>query len=98
MGDTFRDGKVHVMAERCNACAFTPHRIVPGSRVAQIVRDTKDEPGAHFICHKATLSEHDAICHAWFETFGESDPILFMASRMGIIEPYTPTDHPDGSQ
>lgn len=87
MADTYRDGKVHVMAERCAQCAFTPQRIVPGSRVAQIVRETKDDAGAHFICHKTTLAGGgDAICAAWYDTFGDRDPILCLAEAMGVIE------------
>lgn len=79
------------MASKCQQCAFTPRRIVPGSRVAQIVRDTKDEPGAHFICHEATIAaQGDAICRAWYDTFGEHDPIISLAARMGIIAEVSP--------
>jgi hypothetical protein len=87
VANTFRDGKVHVMAEKCAQCAFTSGRIVPGSRVAQIVRDTKDEEGAHFICHLTTIAgDGDAMCAGWYDRFGEDDNLMRMADRMGIIE------------
>jgi hypothetical protein len=87
MADTFRNGKVHVLRTKCNQCAFTPERIVPGARVAGIVADTKDEPGAHFICHKTTIAgDGDAICRGWYDKLGDIDPIIQLAQRMGIIE------------
>ncbi|QGJ89490.1 hypothetical protein PBI_SMARTIES_87 [Microbacterium phage Smarties] len=94
MGDTFRDGRVHVLSEKCGQCAFTPQRIVPGSRVADIVRETKDEPGAHFICHEATIDGAAAICAGWYDRFADSDPLLVMADSMGIIDR---TTKPKGS-
>ena len=95
MADTFRDGKVHVLAEKCGQCAFTPERIVPGRRVADIVARTADEPGAHFICHKTTLAgTGDAICAGWYDHLGDRDPLLRLAGAMGIIER---VDEPKGS-
>lgn len=91
MSDTFRDGKVHVLSKKCGHCAFTPERIVPGARVAQIVRDTKDVPGAHFICHETTIAgDGDAICAGWYDRFSESDPLLKLARCMGVIERVEP--------
>ncbi|QTF81596.1 hypothetical protein SEA_PULCHRA_81 [Microbacterium phage Pulchra] len=87
MGDTFRDGKVHVLSEKCGQCAFTPQRIVPGSRVADIVRETKDVEGAHFICHETTIAgQGDAICAGWYDRFADSDPLLRLANSMGVID------------
>ncbi|AWY06088.1 hypothetical protein SEA_ROBSFEET_82 [Microbacterium phage RobsFeet] len=86
-GTTFRDGKVHVMAEKCAQCAFTTGRIVDGARVASIVRETKDVEGAHFICHLTTIAaDGDAICAGWMEHLGDRDPLLRLAEGMGIIE------------
>lgn len=87
MSDTFRDGKVHVMSEKCAQCAFTPERIVPGARVAEIVNETKDVEGAHFICHLTTIAgDGDSICAGWYENLGDRDPLLQMADRLGIIQ------------
>lgn len=95
MADTFRDGKVHVLSDKCAQCAFTPGRIVTGGRVADIVRQTADVDGAHFICHKTTIAgDGDAICAGWYEHFGSRDPLLRLAECMGIIER---VDEPKGS-
>lgn len=94
MGNTYRDGKVHVLSEKCAQCAFTPRRIVPGSRVADIVRTTREEPGAHFICHEATIDQEDAICAGWWDRFASEDPVLMAAQSMGIIDR---TTQPKGS-
>lgn len=91
MADTYRDGKVHVLSEKCAQCAFTPQRIVPGARVASIVRETKDVEGAHFICHETTIAQQgDAICAGWFDRFADQDPLLRLAGSMGIIERVQP--------
>lgn len=82
----YRDGKVHVLAEQCSACLLSPGRIVSGARAAQIVRDTKDDPGATFICHKAQLAGEDAICRGWFDRLGDRDPILRLAATVGVLE------------
>lgn len=97
MVDTFRDGKVHVMAEKCAQCLLSPQRIVPGQRAASIVKETTSQLGGHFICHRATISgEGDAICRAWFDRFGDDDPIIRLAKSMDIIEEQKDSDHADG--
>lgn len=88
-GNTYRDGKVHVAATKCNACLLSPDRIVSGSRAAQIVKDTKDDSGATFTCHKGTLSGEDMICRGWYDKFAKDDPILRMAVAMDAIEEST---------
>lgn len=86
-GNTFRDGKVHVMHEECENCLFHPKtRLVDAKVVAEIVRETKDDAGATFTCHLASLCGEDAICRGWYNHFGKRDPILQMAESMGIIE------------
>jgi hypothetical protein len=86
--DIFRGGKVHVLSEKCASCIFTTDRPVEGARVAQMVRDTKDEPGATVPCHSTMYrpgkKEH-AICRGWFDRFAEADPILAMAQAQGVI-------------
>lgn len=85
--NTFRDGKVHVMAEKCGQCAFTPQRIIRPSKVAEIVAETRDVPGAHFICHNRTIAgDGDAICRGWYDACADLDPILSLAKAMRLIE------------
>lgn len=89
MSDIYRDGKVHVLSDKCSTCIFTTNRPVDGARVAGLVRDTKDEPGATVPCH-ATLyrpgKEENAVCAGWYERFADADPILSMAKAMDVIE------------
>ena len=87
-GDTYRDGKVHVVSERCNTCIFSPgKRFVEGKRVAELVSETKDEPGSTVTCHKTIYNDLDnAICRGWYDHFAKQDPILRLAKAMEIIE------------
>jgi len=91
----FRDGKVHVLSEECATCIFRPReRPVPGSRVAEMVRDTKDDPGATVVCHHTIYGENadpetgeprNAVCRGWYDRLGDRDPIIQLAKAMDII-------------
>jgi hypothetical protein len=91
--NVYRDGKIHVLSEKCATCIFRPNeRPVDGARVAEMVRDTMDEPGATVVCHKTlydldgkTDQEH-AICRGWYDRLGDRDPILRLAQVMGVIQ------------
>jgi hypothetical protein len=86
--DIYRGGLVHVLSEKCQSCIFTKNRPVEGERVAQMVRDTKDDPGATIPCHSTLYrpgKQDNAICAGWFERFAETDPVLRQAQAMGII-------------
>ena len=86
----YRDGKIHVISEECKTCIFRPAvRPVDGKRVAGMVKDTMDNPGATVVCHSTLYGpdpvEH-AICRGWYDRLGDRDPIIQMAKNMGIIE------------
>lgn len=87
--NVYRDGLVHVLSEECATCIFRPDtRPVDGARVAGMVRETMDEPGATVVCH-STLCRDDvqhAICRGWYDRLGGRDPILRLAVAMGAIE------------
>ena len=85
-GNTFRDGKIHVMREKCANCLLSPDRLVSGARAAEIVRSTKDDDGATFTCHRASMAGEDAICRGWYDKFAASDMVLRLAESMGVIE------------
>lgn len=86
--DVFRDGEVHVLREECATCIFRPAvRPVSGARVAGMVRDTKDGPGATVVCH-STLYRDDvrnAICRGWYDRLGGRDEVLRLAVALGIM-------------
>lgn len=94
--NVYRDGKVHLLSEECATCIFRPHeRPVSGARVAGMVRDTKDEPGATVVCHKTLYRDVDehAICRGWFDRLGHLDTILRLAVAMdAVVEQPPPSD------
>lgn len=91
--NVYRNGKVHVLSEECATCIFRPHeRPVDGERVAGMVRDTMNTPGATVICHKTLYRDIDehAICRGWFDRLGSRDPILRLATALGVITEQAP--------
>lgn len=94
--NVYRDGKVHVLSRECATCIFKPKtRPVDGQRVAGMVRDTKDEPGATVICHSTLYRgepEEHAICRGWFDRLGDRDPILRVAADLGVMAEQEPPE------
>lgn len=86
----WRDGKVHVLSDLCATCIFRPAtRPVPGARVAEMVRDTKDEQGATVVCHTTIYKEdgyRQAICRGWYDRLGDKDEYIVLARALGVIE------------
>lgn len=99
--NVYRDGEIHVLSEKCATCIFRPDaRFVPGSRVAEMVRNTKDNPGATVPCHDALWSPDtdDAICRGWWDRLADSDPVLQLAKAMDIVVFDDPPVHPIGEK
>lgn len=98
--NVFRDGKVHVLSEECATCIFRPAtRPVEGKRVAGMVRDTMDEPGATVVCHTTLYGDLDkepehAICRGWYDRLSDRDPIIQLAKSMDIVEEVPPPAKP----
>ena len=94
--NVYRDGKVHLLSEKCATCIFRPHeRPVSGARVAGMVRATMDTDGATVVCHKTLYQkegdpQENAICRGWYDRLGDRDSILQVAERMGIIKEVPP--------
>lgn len=85
----FRNGKVHVLKEECATCIFRPHtRPIPGSRVAEMVRETMSEDGSTVVCHSTLYHEDvdNSICRGWFDRLADRDPTLRLAQAIDIIE------------
>lgn len=93
-GNTYRNGKVHVLSRECETCIFKPKsRPVDGARVAGMVRDTIAEDGATVTCHSTLYTgeeEEHAICRGWWDRLAHRDPILRLAVAMDIIEEQEP--------
>lgn len=87
--NVYRDGKVHVLREECATCIFKPKsRPVDGARVAEMVRDTKDEDGATVVCHSTLYDKtvDNAICRGWWDRLGDRDNTIRLAKALGVVE------------
>jgi hypothetical protein len=94
----FRDGTVHVMADRCSTCVFRPGNLMqlqPG-RLRQMIRDGRAGDGGGIICHKTLAiwdpdGDGEAICRGFFDRFPTSP--MQIAERLGYV---TYQEEPDG--
>jgi hypothetical protein len=79
----YRNGRVHVCAERCATCIFRPgNRMqLQRGRVRQMVDEAKANESA-ITCH-ATLTGEQAVCRGFFELH-PTQP-LQIAEWLGII-------------
>lgn len=107
--EPFRDGKVHVMSDKCSTCVFRPGNLMhlsPGRLKGMV--DHVQETGVPFSCHQTlpyaegAYVEHyggAALCHGAVERYGEDSIIMRMAHAHEIIESVEPygadDDHPD---
>lgn len=86
MPDIAYDGHVWVRGSKCDACLYSPDRIVDGQRARDITTQTRGEEGASFICHKGQVSdEPNSICRGWWDAFADEDNMMRMAKSMGLI-------------
>jgi hypothetical protein len=89
--EVFRDGEVHVLADRCPTCIFRPGNLVnlnPG-RVKRMVDGCREDPsgGGNIPCH-ATIWTRDvrpAICRGFYDAYRRDIPLLEAAAHMGIV-------------
>lgn len=82
----YRDGQVHVLAEECRTCIFRPSRPVSGSRVAEMVRETKDDDGSTVVCHSTLYRDVDnAICRGWWDRFARDDAVCRLAIAVDVV-------------
>lgn len=85
--NVYRDGFVHVRAERCAHCLLSKDRIVPGDRARELITETRDTDGSTFVCHRNQVSdEPEAICAGWYEKFGSADAVLRLAEASNVIK------------
>lgn len=85
----YRDGKVHVLAERCSTCVFRPGNLMTLSdgRLRDLI-DQNLKADAALTCHKTLpYAEGDvlpAVCRGFFDAY-ETTP-LRLAKAFRIIE------------
>lgn len=85
----YSDGKVHVMAEKCETCIFRPGNLMhlePG-RVKEMVEGSIAD-GAGITCHKTIHggAEQEATCRGFYDSYADQVLVFRMAQAYGIIE------------
>lgn len=83
-GNAYRDGRVHVLSERCPTCVFRPGNkmsLSPG-RLRDLIEQNRSNDSA-LTCHE-TLEIDNAICRGFFDLEPKTTP-LQLAERIGII-------------
>lgn len=99
--EPYRDGKVHIMSEKCSTCVFRPGdpmNLRPG-RLKELT-DHVQETGVPFSCHQTlpyaskVHTEHyggAALCHGAVESYGDQSIPMRMARALDAVvevEPY----------
>ena len=84
--NTFRNGRVHVMAERCKTCVFRNGNLMylgPGG-LRYLVEEAKRRDSA-IICHSTLphTSNDQAVCRGFFDA--HETTVLQLAKRMGVV-------------
>jgi hypothetical protein len=84
-GNAYRDGRVHVLSERCPTCVFRPGNLMaldPG-RLRELIDDNRSNDSA-LTCHETLLTTDNAICRGFFDLEPKTTP-LQIAERIGVI-------------
>lgn len=86
----YRNGRVHVCAERCSTCIFAPgnRMMLENGRVRRMVDEAKIGDSA-IICH-STYGGERAICRGFFDV-QKTTPIQ-LAERLGLLVFVTPPE------
>lgn len=85
----YRDGRVHVLAERCATCVFRPGNLMhlQAGRLAELAR-VNIEADSALTCH-STLYRDDvdqAVCRGYYDAYRDRSTPLRLADAMGLIE------------
>ncbi|MGB4824968.1 MAG: hypothetical protein WBP82_08715 [Leuconostoc mesenteroides] len=63
------DGKIFllgVQSKQCDECLFSKNKIIDDKRKEQILSECIQEE-THFICHKASMQDLNAVCKGFFD-------------------------------
>lgn len=92
----YRDGRLHVMAEKCSDCVFrtgNPMRLQPG-RLRSLVEDNLAADAA-LTCHQTTYGQDErgeAICAGFDAAYGSEVTGLRAAHVMGLVQHQEPVE------
>ena len=89
MTGAYRDGRIHVLSEKCSTCVFRPQNLMhlaPG-RLKDLV-ESNVENGSALTCHQTLpYGEYDAepaVCRGFYDAH-KTYP-LQLADRLGKVE------------
>lgn len=98
-GDAYRDGKVHVLTEKCSTCVFRSGNLMhlQAGRLKDLA-DSNIEADSALTCHQ-TLEygeyevEGNAICRGYFDAYAkEVTPLRLAISLDAVAEVEPPTE------
>lgn len=96
IGNSYRDGKIHVMSERCSTCVFRPGNLMQlhEGRFKDLVETNRQRDTA-FACHQTLASKPlaEAVCRGYFDAYGDTITPLALAKALGLIEEQGATTH-----
>lgn len=86
--NVYRNGKVHVQAEKCSSCIYRPGnlmRLEPGRKEGMEAEAVAE--GGVIPCHQTILGarEQESICRGFFDVT-KHQGLLAVAERYGIVE------------
>lgn len=85
--NVYREGKVHVRAEKCGTCIFRPGnlmRLAPG-RVEAMVKEACAKESA-IVCHATLDTDKNAVCRGFFDKHGGDTLTLRLAQMQGVVK------------
>lgn len=89
----YRNGKIHVLSERCSTCVFRPGNLMKlnDGRLQGLIESNRSEDTA-FACHQTLYGQAPAesICRGYFDAYGDEITPLRMGKMFGIIEEVDP--------
>lgn len=89
--EVYRDGRVHVLSEKCSSCIFRPINdgrikgLRPG-RIAGMVREARANESV-IPCHQTIHTDEvrPAVCRGYFDTSGDHVVALRLARLMDVL-------------
>lgn len=86
--NAFRDGKVHVLADKCGTCIFRPGNLMhlQAGRVKEMVEESIAHQTA-VVCHSTLphTGNDQAVCRGFWDSYREKSQPLQMAERLGVV-------------
>jgi hypothetical protein len=88
----FRDGKVHVLDDKCSTCVFRPgnQMHLQAGRVKGMVDESIEDGGA-ITCHQTleyngSYEAEPAVCRGFWDSYRDRVQALQLAERLNMVE------------